>query len=384
MGPTLLYDKSFIQSLSYDEIYILNKLFTINIAPVLIDEIRGDLLLNKCSSDKNISRVISISKKLLSIDLYINAHYRSLITYSLLGYQLEKSRRPVLANARLVKNNEGDFGYIIDLSEEELCLIRWKNGEFTSNDYVNASKYRNAINYLDLEWLRENNKSLFQIIKRPINVAESLRYTDDILYEYNNQYSLLQLVLSIYVNNNEQRQRILNRWNSNIHKHLSEFSWYSFYCIRIYILFLHLIISGLLGPRKSHIIDMEYLFYLPFTNVFVSNDRLHHNISRLFMDEDQTYIKGNYMKKELRRIKEHLDDLKGLKDWRQYDFNLGPPLIRESHCIKAWKKTFPNWNPFDNRENITSDYPEIIDKNKEQLVRKIQNLYNNTKEIREG
>ena len=43
MGPIIILDKSALQSLSYDEIYTLNRHYFLNITPVLIIEILADL-----------------------------------------------------------------------------------------------------------------------------------------------------------------------------------------------------------------------------------------------------------------------------------------------------------------------------------------------------
>ena len=43
MGPSIILDKSTLQSLSPDELFILNKFYFIHITPVLLIEILGDL-----------------------------------------------------------------------------------------------------------------------------------------------------------------------------------------------------------------------------------------------------------------------------------------------------------------------------------------------------
>jgi hypothetical protein len=56
----------------------------------------------------------------------------------------------------------------------------------------------------------------------------------------------------------------------------------------------------LISPdRASNRIDMAYLFYLPFSMIFVSNDKLHQRAAPLFMTDKQIFVVGDDLKKDL-------------------------------------------------------------------------------------
>lgn len=54
--------------------------------------------------------------------------------------------------------------------------------------------------------------------------------------------------------------------------------------------------------RKSNRTDIAYLLYLPFSQVFVSSDRLHQNCALHFLRPDQTFVWGQDLKASLQRL----------------------------------------------------------------------------------
>jgi hypothetical protein len=44
---------------------------------------------------------------------------------------------------------------------------------------------------------------------------------------------------------------------------------------------------------------MAYLFYLPFSMIFISNDKLHQRVAPLFMNDKQIFVVGDDLKKDL-------------------------------------------------------------------------------------
>ncbi len=69
--------------------------------------------------------------------------------------------------------------------------------------------------------------------------------------------------------------------------------------------------------KPSHQIDLAYLYYLPFCTVFTSKDRFHEQIVPLFLDPFQTFVSGDDLKAERKRLVEHysrLPDLTSLRD----------------------------------------------------------------------
>jgi hypothetical protein len=59
------------------------------------------------------------------------------------------------------------------------------------------------------------------------------------------------------------------------------------------------------ADRPSNRVDIAYLNYLPFCQIFVSSDRLHRQTAPLFMRPDQQFAWGSDLKADLARINAH-------------------------------------------------------------------------------
>jgi hypothetical protein len=59
------------------------------------------------------------------------------------------------------------------------------------------------------------------------------------------------------------------------------------------------------SERNSNRTDIAYLFYLPFSQVFVSSDRLHRSTATLFLRPDQEFVWGQDLKADLGKINAH-------------------------------------------------------------------------------
>ena len=87
-----------------------------------------------------------------------------------------------------------------------------------------------------------------------------------------------------------------------------------------------------------------YLFYLPFCMVFVSSDWIHKECSPLFLRNDQTFVWGPEMKKDLKRINDFYSALPDSDKEQGNDFFAkAPPDIGDSIVQQLWDKHLPTW-----------------------------------------
>jgi hypothetical protein len=83
--------------------------------------------------------------------------------------------------------------------------------------------------------------------------------------------------------------------------------------------------------KSTHQVDLAYLYYLPFCIVFTSKDRFHAQIVPLFLDPFQTFVNGEDLKADLKKLDERYSALpkselrKGLMGFATY-----PPTKRNS------------------------------------------------------
>ena len=98
MGPTIILDKSSLQALSKKELIILNKLYYVNVPPILPIEILADLKKVKDPEAIDEKAVVEISNKLIQKDNAFNVHYYNMIISSLLGKNYINERRERIYN----------------------------------------------------------------------------------------------------------------------------------------------------------------------------------------------------------------------------------------------------------------------------------------------
>ena len=110
--------------------------------------------------------------------------------------------------------------------------------------------------------------------------------------------------------------------------------------------FFHLVLPTelLRNVKPSHQIDLAYLYYLPFCTVFTSKDRFHEQIVPLFLDPFQTFVSGDDLKAEMKKLVEHYSHLpesalrEGLINFAPY-----PPDETDFLTTRRWDKYLPPW-----------------------------------------
>src|SRR4051812_37925334 len=95
MGPILICDKSTLQGLSRVELNLLRRYYVLNVPPVLLAEILGDLKKHD-SANMNREEVSRLAEKLVPACTSMNVNFRELIQGELAGQRIAMDGRPVL------------------------------------------------------------------------------------------------------------------------------------------------------------------------------------------------------------------------------------------------------------------------------------------------
>jgi len=123
------------------------------------------------------------------------------------------------------------------------------------------------------------------------------------------------------------RQTILARWKKSGGPPVIQFAPFATWCFRVNVLselaIIYKLVRKPLEPQNS--IDRQYLYYLPFCQVFSSNDVFHKTVAPLFLAADQSFVPGEDLKHDLAKIEQH---------WREIppDVKAG---INELRCLPA-------------------------------------------------
>jgi len=365
MGPIIILDKSTLQTLTRDEIFFLNKYYSPNYIPVIIQEVLSNI---RRFPDKRKSEKIaaSLANKIKMFSYRMNTQYQDVLIQSLLGNEIQSYGRPAIIGGRSIENPSGEKGIIFRKSAEEDAIDRWAIGDFNSEDEKLAIRWRDSIKKIDYTVIKNQLEDIWSNLPK-INSLESLnKSVEQIIHNPKIQKDLLMYLIYDVVSRvkNELISKMLFRWECEQNPKIKEFAPYAFYCLKINLLFELGLKSGQIGVKPSNRIDMEYFYYLPFCNVFSPRDKLHKRLFPFVMNEECIFIWGDDLKNEFNEMNAHwtaFDEL-GKKEFND-KYRHAPPNNENSITTRIWSK-FMNYPEMLYPEPT----PELSKENEKKLV----------------
>ena len=325
-------------------------------------EILGDLRKEYAETKVNSKdRVADFARKLFPVNTVVNGYYKKLILSELLGQQKILDGRPVVEIEKAVESETGQKGFIISETFEEKAIYKWKTGDFNKADHILSDIWRQNTTQEDL--LKNLKESLKDIGGPECKSFIALKdVTLNQILDPERQEGFLAVILK---NNNVDAisaVSVFGKWIQDGRPLIRDCFPYAFHCLLIDMLFTNGLVSGLITTRPTNRLDIEYLYYLPFCNVFTSNDNLHKNIAPLILRENQKFIVGEDLKKDLKNITTFIDKMNEV-DRKIYANK--PPVIEGSITFGLWKEYYD----YPDNDRIQRD---VSEKEKEYMKSKIQ------------
>lgn len=303
MGPVAVFDKSFLQSLQINEAVWFDHYFSTVITPLFFVETLADLAKEHLPPSRTVEdEVRIISEKTPEVSCVSNVHHVALCEAELRGHTIPLQGRPVISDGRTVVS-EGRKGVVFDISPEAEALERWRMKEFMEVEHRFARGWRVSLagpmKYPGAEYLKWHRRELAgcntlaeirELAKAVVSATDSspherMRFVFEVLG--------LQRDLTLLA-------RLYERQGS---PSLPVYAPYTSYVLEVEVFFQFSMHRGLISSdRPSNRIDMTYLNYLPFCNIFVSTDRLHHKAVPFFLRNDQVFVSGAELKADLGKI----------------------------------------------------------------------------------
>jgi len=335
MGPAILVDKSTLQMLSGEEMSFLRQYYSVVYCPTLFFEILGDLAKHQdISASKR--EVFKVACKVNGIDSFFTAPCKQLIVAELLGHKVHMDGRPVISGAQKVVDCEGQRGVFIDEQPEFEALRKWTQGKFSEIESDIALDWRNRTRQVDFA----DTKEFFGSMK--INDINEMKcYIDALVDIENGQSELLVCLLQHATADGKTRDAILSRWRNANSPLIKKYAPYCYYFLRVLLMFSSCVAKSLIGAGKrgTNLIDIEYLFYLPFCKSFTSNDIFLRDFSALFLTEEQSFVWGQTLKADLKSFSMYWKE-RGNEERSKHQKMYGnyPPDLADSITCQMWKK----------------------------------------------
>ncbi len=360
MGPAILVDKSTLQLLSVREVFYLRQYYNVVLCSTLYYEILGDITKHK-DYEASKKEVLKVSRKIYGHSTCFTTKYQEMLEAELIGYEIPMDRRPLLSGGKEVVDGNGERVVLFDEPHEYEALRKWTSGEFSKEEMSWAEDYRKSIQQIKLDIAKLNSEYM-----DARDASELKKYIDKLIDDSDNQLEYLQFILKKTGKDQPFRDKICNIWLNRGMPRIKDFAPYSYYFLTVSFAFYCGVAKDIFGTKNTNIIDLEYIYYLPFCSVFTSNDKFLKTISNIFLSDDQDFIWGEELKNDLKAFCDYWNE-KGEKARFSYQEEYGgyPPDIPNSITCKIWGKWAGERRK---KEKMTSERNQEIMKEIEPLL----------------
>lgn len=338
MGPIALFDKSFLQGLSVDEAVWFDHYFTPVVAPLLFIETLADLYKEPRAGKTPEEEVGLIAIKTPQMSGIPCVHHHALCHQDLLGNSPPLNGQVPRAGIRVVQR-KGRLGGVGEESPEAKAFSRWQKGQFNALEHEQARGWREAIRQIDLGAIASHMKTVWgqsEKCKTLVEVHELATQWVHALTRSNGRFEAALQLLQVPA---EFHQPIKERWKHIGKPDFYKFAPYAAHVLTVELFFVIAIGSHLIAStRQSHRVDIAYLHYLPFSNIFISSDHLHRSCAPFFLRKDQSFVWGLDLKPGLRAIDDHFkamdEDIRatGIYAFADHLPDINAPVIGELYA----------------------------------------------------
>lgn len=342
VGPTALFDKSFLQSLSIDESVWFDRYFSANICPLFYIETLGDLEKSVGEGRTPEREVRAIAEKTPTMSGMPCAFHGMLILEDIFGNAAPMTGQIPVAGGRMVRV-DGKVGAVFNESPEAKAFSRWQRMQFAELDREAARDWRRVLGNTDLRSMAEALRP-FGIDGKSCRTFEQAKgIAESLLLVRGGAADRLRLALTFLGIHPSKYWGIQQVWNRNGRAPLPAWAPFAAH-VALVEAFMHVALASRLISDEvaSNRTDIAYLFYLPFCSVFVSSDKLHRNCAPLFLRADQEFIWGQSLKADLAGIDDHYATLPD--DVKEQGIQAFAPDPPDGTLVAGiWDRQFPSW-----------------------------------------
>jgi hypothetical protein len=343
-GPILIFDKSSLESLNLDEAVLLDNFYMSNITPLFFVECLADLEKAIRSKSTPEQLVGSLADRTPEAQGNANVHHMNILHGELMRkFDMKKVFfRPMLAGGKPVQLGDKK-GVVFQRSPEQEALERWTKREFLDVERNIARQWRRVLTGVDFTAMVKSVMGELGRWRKPASLQDARLMADTIIDNMDPEW-LIRFGLNL-LGAPEATDWVIEDWINRRRPPLRDHLPYFVFMLTINIFFCLVLPTQLLRDVKaSHQVDLAYLYYLPFCHVFTSRDRFHAQIVPLFLDASQTFVNGDDLKNDLRKLDALYSALpeEALREGL-INFAAHPPEDASFLTTQLWDKHLPRW-----------------------------------------
>jgi len=344
-GPSLLFDKSTLESLSVNEAVLLDNFYRATITPLFFVECLADLEREMVRMRGTPEQLVgSLAERTPDSQSVMNVHHMNILKGELSGqvYMDTVLLRPMVAGGKRVELGDSK-GVLFQESEEEEALQRWARYDFLGVERQFAKRWRKMIEQIDIQAMSRSVCAAIGPWRTPKSLEDARAMTDVIIDNLDPEW-LLRFGLEL-LGVPEGTEYVIGQWKAGRRKPLRTCLPYFIHMLSINIFFALVMPTQLLkNVKASHQIDLAYLYYLPFCAVFSSRDNFHVQVAPLFLQAAQQFVHGDDLKADLKKLDELYKKLPpGTLEKGLYSFAPVPPDDDTYLTTRLWDAYLPYW-----------------------------------------
>jgi hypothetical protein len=297
-------------------------------------EVIGDLAKQLKGQKEPAQYVMRLAQKFGGSGSVINFDHYELMGYSLLGADVPMTGQIIPNNSFRAPNGL----VLIEPSPWNDAILRWSKGKFAGFEKIRAEQWQKVSRAPSFDVLYSNLFLAKNIVVPSVKNEDELRtVVDEWADDSKLQREWLDLLERVFMLPENTKAAIRVRW-SREGTRLRKFAPYAHFCLRVWLALVAGVHHRLLKWAPTHIIDVQYLHYLPFCHVFSSEDRTHRLLAPVLMRQDQSFVLGRELKAGLHREIDEWENLTPLERDRRAYALAGPTPKRDSSLFTLWAK----------------------------------------------
>lgn len=309
--------------------------------PVLVREIIADLRKDASSGRLPEEVVRTIAAKMCTAHGIQPANFRKLAIGNLCGASVPMiGQVPVDPSAPNVHVSADGKGLLYDSVPEQNMWELWAGGDFSSEDRDVANSWREGLEKVDLRAIGKNWKQFANLrFGGTRNLRELVDRVDGMLADPKPdvQLELMGITLSFLRAPDTVKNIAFRVLLDRPGVLLTQLAPFAASVSRLYLTFVGGLARGFIGPRASHYVDLQYLFYAPFCMAFASADKFHREMWCATSGVN-TFVWGQDLKDDLaRRAQLRKDMTEEQRKERSEAYGFYPIELEGSPVNELWK-----------------------------------------------
>lgn len=366
-GPSLIFDKSSLESLNLDEAVMMDNFYMSTITPLFFVECLADLEKAIRSKSTPEQLVGSLANRTPDVQGNPNAHHLHILQAEL-HRQFDFKNvlgRVALAGGRRVQLGDKK-GVVYQQSEEAEAFMRWSRREFLEVESDIARRWRRSLTAVDFKAMVTRVSEEIGPWRLPKSLADAKQIADTVV-DYLDPEFLLRFGLDL-LGVSQVTEWVVNDWKERRKPNLREHVPYFVFLVTINMFFCLVLPTQLLrNVKPSHQVDLAYLYYLPFCSVFTSKDNFHAQIVPLFLGPMQDFVNGIDFKEDMKRLVAYYSALpEDVLKTGLYNYAAYPPEDDSFITTRMWDQYLPRWRTFKDEPKKPRD-PEVDKRTIEEL-----------------